>query len=365
MSVSFLTENRTMQTIRARVAFHSRQHGFDKRMQQLLTSEGGFSSNDISELYAFWGDPLTHADEQFLRSALAEAKAAEGPILLAGASLLTLILGAICDGEPSEGKQVWCLESDRHWANLIRSWLTEYRVNGAHVIQSRPKLYDDFVWYAVDTGRLAKTYRLVICDGAKSSPKGVVGCVARLGERFDSRFTLLARNVKDAAVLRELNAWAKSHNAKFALIDKQEGFIKLSRNAEPSVADQNLPGVREISPPPQKQQAKKPVQKPRPPAQQAATTPQAAKTAAKPRQPARPRPAASAQQPAAPQKAARPQQAAAPQQAATSQQAAKQPSARPHQPAQPQRAPEPQSPQPQAASAPGPAAKKKAARQNA
>jgi hypothetical protein len=252
MSVSFLSENSTMQTIRARVAFHSRQHGFDKRMQQIISSEGSFGTSEISELYAFWGDPLSAADEQFLRSTLAEAAAAEGPILLAGASLLTLILGALCDKAPVKGKQVWCLENDRHWANLIRSWLTEYRVNGAHVIQSPPKLFDNYVWYGVDTGRLAKTYRLVICDGARSTPKGVVGCVERLGDRFDTRFTLLARNVKDASVLRELNAWAKAHNAKFALIDKQEGFIKLSRNAVSSVAEQNIPGVKEISAPPSK-----------------------------------------------------------------------------------------------------------------
>ncbi|TNF90434.1 MAG: hypothetical protein EP301_01125 [Gammaproteobacteria bacterium] len=252
MSVSFLTANKTMQTIRDRVAFHSRQHGFDRRMQQITGSEASFRIGDLAELYAFWGDPLSAADEQFLRSALAAANAAEGPILLSGASLLTLVLGALCDKAPIKDQQVWCLENDRHWANLIRSWLTEYRVNGAHVIQSQPKLFDDFVWYAVDTGRLAKTYRLVICDGARSTPKGVVGCLERLGDRFDARFTLLARNVKDASVLRELNTWAKTHDAKFALIDKQEGFIKLSRNAESGVAAQDLPGVKEIGIPPRK-----------------------------------------------------------------------------------------------------------------
>ena len=288
MSVSFLTENRTMQTIRARVAFHSRQHGFDKRMQQIVSSDASFGTSEMSELYAFWGDPLSAADEQFLRSALAEAKAAEGPVLLAGASLLTLILGALCDKAPVKGKQVWCLEDDRHWANLIRSWLTEYRVNGAHVIQSQPKFFDDFVWYSVDTDRLAKTYRLVICDGARSTPKGVVGCVKKLGERFDSRFTLLARNVKDANVLRELNAWAKANKAKFALIDKQEGFIKLSRNAEATVADKNLPGVRELSTPSGKRQpaAAKPAAKTKasaptakPPAPKSVTTKQPAQAA--------------------------------------------------------------------------------------
>lgn len=232
MSVSFLTENKAMQTIRARVAFHSRQHGFDKCMQQIANSDQPVNISQIAELYAFWGDPLTPADEQFLRSCLAQATAADGPILLAGASLLTLILGAICDRDPAKEKQVWCLENDRHWANLIRSWLTEYRVNGAHVIQSPSRIFEDHVWYAVDTGRLAKAYRLVICDGAAATPKGVVGALKRLEDRLDEPFTVLARNVKDASVLRGLNGWAKEHEATFALIDKQEGFIKLTRQAE-------------------------------------------------------------------------------------------------------------------------------------
>jgi hypothetical protein len=255
MSVSFLSENRAMQTIRARVAFHSRQHAFDKRMQQITGSEAPVKMEQLSELYAFWGDPINAVDEQFLRSCVAEVNAAEGPILLAGASLLTLVLGALCDKAPIKGKQVWCLESDRHWANLIRSWLTEYRVNGAHVIQSQPKLFDDYVWYSVDTGRLAKTYRLLICDGARSTPKGVVGAVRRLGGRLDSRFTLLARNVKDTTVLRELNGWAKENGATLALIDKQAGFIKLTRNAAQTISDEPLPSAGETTAPATRQAA--------------------------------------------------------------------------------------------------------------
>jgi len=229
MSVSFLAENRTMQTIRARVAFHSRQHGFDKCMQQILDPDTPITGTHVAELYAYWGDPLSAADEQFLRSCLAEASSASGSILLAGANLLTLILGGLCAKPSSAASQVWCLEHDRHWANVIRSWVTEYRISTAHVIQSPARMYEDYVWYAVDTGRLAKSYQLVICDGTRTTPKGVIGVVERLAPRLDHRFTILARNVREAPVLRSLNTWAKSQNAKFALIDKQEGFIKLSR----------------------------------------------------------------------------------------------------------------------------------------
>ena len=229
MSVSFLAENRTMQTIRARVAFHSRQHGFDKRMLELTSRESSITPTLLAELYAYWGDPLSPADEQFLRSCVAEVTRAEGPVLLSGASLMTLILGAICTQDPEKSKQLWCLEHDRHWANLIRSWLTEYRVSGAHVIHTQARLFESYVWYGVATDRLAKGYQLVICEGSGATPRGVVGAVERLGARLHPTFTVLAKNVKDAVVLKQLGQWASEHGAKFALIDKQAGFVKLTR----------------------------------------------------------------------------------------------------------------------------------------
>jgi hypothetical protein len=239
MSVSFLAENKTMQTIRARVAFHSRQHGFDKCMLDILSPNQNISGSQLAELYAFWGDPLTSSDENFLRSCLAEASTVSGPIMLCGASLLTVVLGALCAKDTDRDSQVWCLEHDRHWANLIRSWLTEYRVATAHVIQSPARMFDEYVWYAIDTGRLAKTYQLVICDGDRSTPRGVIGTLKRLENRLDDRFTILARNVKEAAVLRSLNTWAKTNDAKIALIDKREGFLKLSRQPAAQVTETN------------------------------------------------------------------------------------------------------------------------------
>ncbi|MFV2090950.1 MAG: hypothetical protein ACC642_09840, partial [Pseudomonadales bacterium] len=229
MAVSFLTENKTMQTIRARVAFHSRQHGFDKCMQQILAANRSIPGSLIAELYAYWGDPLSASDEGFLRSCIAELDTATGPVLLCGASLMALILGAICDAQEEKSKQVWCLEQDRHWANLIRSWVTEYRISSAHVIQSQPRIHEDFVWYSVDTSRLADCYQLILCDGARATPRGIIGTLKCMENRLDERFTMLARNVKKPADLRMLNEWAAAHEAKFVLIDKLEGFVKLMR----------------------------------------------------------------------------------------------------------------------------------------
>jgi hypothetical protein len=237
MAVSFLSENKTVQLIRDRVAFHSRQHGFDRSMQRILAANQAIPGSLIAELYAHWGDPLSASDEAFLRSCIAELDTATGPVLLCGASLMTLILGTLCDAYQSDSqrddqeksKQVWCLEQDRHWANLIRSWLVEYRISSAHIIQSQPRFHEGYIWYSVDTGRLANSYQLILCDGARATPRGIIGTLKCMEGRLDERFTMLARNVKENADLRTLNGWAKSHQAKFVVIDKQEGFVKLMR----------------------------------------------------------------------------------------------------------------------------------------
>ena len=80
----------------------------------------------------------------------------------------------------------------------------------------------------------------------------------RLGDRFDDDFTVLARNVRDPAVLRELNGWAKANEATIALIDKQAGFVKLSRKSEANPISDNLPGVRDLSAPPPRQSSGRP-----------------------------------------------------------------------------------------------------------
>ena len=251
MPAGFLTENKTMQIIRSRVAFHSRQHEFDKCMQQIVASPEPLPGSLIAELYASWGDPLSSSDESFMRSCVSELNSATGPVLLCGASLLTLILGALCDAADEKAKQIWCLEQDSHWANLIRSWITEYRIGAAHVIQSRAKFFDDTIWYSVDTGRLAKSYQLIVCDGARATPKGILGTLARMEGRLDDRFTVLARNVKETTDLQALNQWAKSRDAKFALIDRQQGFVKLTRQlAAPAAQPDTAPSSTSVNQPP-------------------------------------------------------------------------------------------------------------------
>jgi hypothetical protein len=224
-----LGDNSAMQTIRARVAFHTRQHGFDRAAKQLVAGSNVAATDRlVADLFAYWGDPLQQSDERFMRSCLAEARVADGPILQCGTSLTTLVLGAICDQSPEQKKQLWCLEQDSHWANLMRSWLTEYQVGSAHVIHSRARLFNDYVWYSLDPNRLAKKYQLVICDGGRATVQGAIGAISRLHRRFAEKFVILIRNVTSQTDMKHLATWARTQNAACVLIDKTEGFVKIA-----------------------------------------------------------------------------------------------------------------------------------------
>jgi len=229
---NLLDKSEGLQALRAQAAFHGRQHAFNQSMRKLLREDGRrIPDTIVASLYASWGDPLTQNDEVYLRSCLAEAAVAEGPILQCGSSLMTLLLGTVCDRADSKSKHVWCLEHDEHWANVIRSWLTEYRIQKAHMISARAEMFDGYAWYGVNTDRLAKKYSLVICEGARATPSGVIGAIKQIDSKLAENFVILARNISKPGELKFLAAWAKSKGASFALVDKSAGFVKLSQQA--------------------------------------------------------------------------------------------------------------------------------------
>jgi hypothetical protein len=218
-----------MRTLREQAALFERYRGFDRCMRKLSFTEGQpVPLGPVAELYAHWGDPLSQSSESYLRSCLAQAMHARGAIVQCGASLLTLVLGKLCNASQHTAKQLWCLEHDAHWANTVRSWLTQYRVGSTHVITSRAHMFEGYVWYAVDTARLADQVSLVLCDGARATPSGILGTLTRLDGRLALDCTILARKVSRMEDLRELNLWAKSHDAACVIVDRQEGFVKVS-----------------------------------------------------------------------------------------------------------------------------------------
>ncbi|HEX7035244.1 MAG TPA: hypothetical protein VF210_05690 [Pseudomonadales bacterium] len=218
-----------LRTLREQAAVFERYRGFDRCLRRLGAADPENAPLGlVAELYAHWGDPLSQTDENYLRSCLAHAVRARGPILQCGASLLTLVLGRLCDMAPNGGKTLWCLEQEPHWANTIRSWLTQYRIASAQVIVSRPHLFDGFVWYAADTARLPNGIALLLCQGARATASGVLGALTRLHGRLAPDCTVLARGVTRADDLKRLNQWAQANGAACVVVERQTGFVKLS-----------------------------------------------------------------------------------------------------------------------------------------
>jgi hypothetical protein len=225
-----------MRALRVQAAVFERYRGFDRCMRKLAVAEGeAIPFTAVAELFAHWGDPLSQSDESYLRSCLAEAARTTGPIVQCGTSALSLVLGSLCSASSVRAKQLWCLEHDVHHANMTRSWITQYHLGSAHVIASRAHLFDDYVWYAVDTARLADQVSLILCEGARATPSGAVGALHRLGGRLAPDCTILARKVTRSDDLKQLNAWAKANDAAFVIVDRQEGFVKISRGRRAGV----------------------------------------------------------------------------------------------------------------------------------
>jgi hypothetical protein len=243
---------RTFQRLRAlreQAAVFERYRGFDRCMRRLAdTDPASVPLGVVAELYAHWGDPLSQGAENYLRSCLTHALRVNGPILQCGASLLTLVLSRVCDMAPHGGKALWCLEHDAHWANTIRSWMTQYRVTSAQVVVSRPHLFDGFVWYAADAGRLPDGIALVLCQGARATPSGVLGTLTRLQGRLAADCTVLARGVTRADDLQRLNEWARANAAACVVVDRQEGFVKLSLGAPARHAEAAGSPARAVTP---------------------------------------------------------------------------------------------------------------------
>jgi hypothetical protein len=222
--------HRGLRSLRAQAAMFERFRGFDRCMRRFGASDADPAPfQAVAELYAHWGDPLPQTAETYVRSCLTHAARTSGPVVQCGASVLSLALGATCDAAEDRAKQLWCLEADPHWANTMRSWLTQYRIGAAHVIASRPHMFDGYVWYAVDTNRLPADIGLVLCEGARATPSGVIGALQRLGGRLASDFTVLARRVNRAEDLKHLHLWAKSQDAACVVVDREAGFIKITR----------------------------------------------------------------------------------------------------------------------------------------
>lgn len=218
-----------IQMLRARFDVLFRHYQFDATVRRMRDSKDDATIlRKLPDLYALWGTPLSPSTQSFLQSCIAHARTCNGHVLQCGSSLDTLVLGIVCARKTETPTHVWCLEHDQQRANLIRSWLTDYGIPNVHVIVARPQLFADHVWYKVDTGQLPKNFSLAICEGGQSSPRGVVGLIAKMQGQLHTDSVILAQHVREAKDHGYLTRWATEHKVSCVLVDRTEGFFKIS-----------------------------------------------------------------------------------------------------------------------------------------
>jgi hypothetical protein len=218
-----------IQLMRARFDVLFRHYQFDARVRSMRDSKDDATIlRLLPELYALWGTPLSRSAQSFLQSCIAHAKSCSGHVLQCGSSLDTLVLGIVCARQPETKTHLWCLEHDQQRANLIRSWLTDYGISSVHVIVARPQMFADHVWYKVDTSQLPKNFSLAVCEGGHSTPRGVVGLIAKMQDKMGDDSVILAQHVREAKDHEYLTQWATEHKSNCVLVDRTEGFFKIS-----------------------------------------------------------------------------------------------------------------------------------------
>lgn len=203
----------------------------DKSIETLIAREiDSHTVDTAAELFRQWGDPLDEAGETYLRSCVLEYAGGKGSVLIAGVSALTLAIGAAGHGSESE-RNIWCFEQDLHWIHVIRQWLEQFQIKGTFLIYAPAVILQNMVRYRIDTRRLPSDFSLVICEGGKGTPRNPLSTLQHFGDHLAASFTLLARrvNIDDEGPM--LMQWAKDHGATFVVINKKDGFIKVSRRA--------------------------------------------------------------------------------------------------------------------------------------
>lgn len=185
------------------------------------------------DLYELWGDPLEPARESYVRSCLAEFSSTEGPVLLSSASLMTLVLGAMGNGDKQ--RTIWCLEQNTHWINMLRTWIKRYGIRGAHIISAQPTVKGGMVRYRIDSKHLPRNISLVMCDSPGPSAGAPLSTLVTVGQNLAPEFTVLSRKLRsdDGPLIKR---WASKHDATFILLNKRDGFAKISRRENQTAA---------------------------------------------------------------------------------------------------------------------------------
>lgn len=211
----------------ARRNAHRQQLAIHKKLLKLMTlGTAPTATGTALDLFELWGDPLDPARESFVRSCIAEFSITEGPILLSTATLMTLILGAM--NTDDKNRTIWCLEQNAHWTNTLRTWVKRYSIKNTHIINSQLYVKGGMVRYRIAGKHLPKNIALVMCDSPAPSAGAALSTMLTVEDNLAPKFSIMSRKIRsdDGPLIKR---WATHHQANVLVLNKPDGFAKVSR----------------------------------------------------------------------------------------------------------------------------------------
>lgn len=180
-----------------------------------------------------WGNEGFSADVFYLHELAKRVGACRGPILECGTGLTTIVAGILAD---KRNLQVWCLEQEKVWAEVIEQALVKYKIWNVHIVHAPLRLYGkpgDFVWYDIETLELPKNFELVLCDGPAvfEEQNLAVHCRWRYGllpvlrNHSITVHDILLDDVDDPRAEQVLALWKKEFHTSQRVIHSAEGDL--------------------------------------------------------------------------------------------------------------------------------------------
>jgi hypothetical protein len=185
--------------------------------------------NLLKRMRRAWGNEGFSADVTYLRELAKRVVTCRGPILECGTGLTTIIAGILAD---KRKLQVWCLEQESAWAEVIERTLAKHRIRNVHVMYAPLKICGDYVWYDIETLELPKDFELVLCDGPAVFERGSVidsrwryGLLPTLKNRSITVHNILLDDVDDAHAEKVLALWESEFHTSQRVVHSADGDL--------------------------------------------------------------------------------------------------------------------------------------------
>lgn len=191
-------------------------------------------SDVLDRLVRGWGNPFRSANDEYLAAIVDEFSRTDGPTLVCGSGLSTVVLGVLAG---ITGREVWALENDPLWAQRVEQVMSKLQLTSVRVCVQPLKNFGDFSWYDPPLDSIPQNFSLVICDGPPGNVRGgLSGFLPIMRDYLADRVTILVNNIAREEEKAVAYLWARSLRATVENLGVKQSFAAI--RAESSTASE-------------------------------------------------------------------------------------------------------------------------------